>query len=168
MCYSDKINTNNQCNFINFFPSNIFHIANAHQREWGEKNVFFFKHLWNLCIGAANKNSNESEITGERVDGFSENVTIQNCACETELAIHIKSKETERDCELNPSGEFNWWFIYLFIYLFELEPRPGQKTALEIGQRKNEGGRTEWRWMNSSIKICCWWNSNLARRCNTK
>ena len=45
MCYSDKINTNNQCNFINFFPSNIFHIANAHQREWGEKNVLFFKHL---------------------------------------------------------------------------------------------------------------------------
>lgn len=61
------INKSTQCNFMNFSHLNLTHIFIAHQGG-REKSLLFSYLLWNLCVQAANKNSNESEIIDERVE----------------------------------------------------------------------------------------------------
>lgn len=52
---------------MNFSHLNLTHIFIAHQGG-REKSLLFSYLLWNLCVQAANKNSNESEIIDERVE----------------------------------------------------------------------------------------------------
>lgn len=61
------MNNQNKVIWSTSFPL-IFYFYCSPGRE--EKSVLFSYLLWNLCIEAANKNSNESEIIDERVENW--------------------------------------------------------------------------------------------------